>query len=57
MQGRQTLAAGVHKVGMGVLCSQAAGAPGGFATFNQGRYKRYNSANHSTIIMNSFTGF
>ena len=57
MQGRRTLAAGVRKVGRGVPCSQAAGAPGGFATFKQGRYGRYNLADHSTIIMNPFIGF
>ena len=57
MQGRQTSAAGVHKVGMGMPCSQASGAPRGFAMFKQGRYGRYNLADHSTIIMNTFIGF
>ena len=57
MQGHGTLAAGVRKVGIGVLCSQAAGAPGGFATFKQGFYGRYNLADHSKIIINPFIGF
>ena len=57
MQGRRTLAAGVRKVGRGMPCSQATGAPGGFATFKQGYYGIYNSADHSTIIMHPFIGF
>ena len=51
------LAAGVRKVVRGVPCSQGAGAPGGFATFNQGRYGRYNLADYSKIIMNLLIGF
>ena len=57
MQGCRTLAAGVCKVGRGMPCSQAVGAPGGFVTFKQGCYGRYNSIDHSTIIMNPFIGF